>query len=361
MSRRWYCSTTLWLAINTLALVAASSFFLEFTPTGLAIKSQGSERTDALDKLDHYVAESGTTGNTIVLLGSSLGLVAANLADYKNFAVPRPDSQSFLTYNRFRTLDRLLNDGKSGPPVQTLCLTQGGNMVSEDLLLLMASLKAGIQPRLVIYLTSPRDFLDRLHAPHMQSKLAKTISGRLNDGWNFKRPVEENLENCAGQLVPVFMLRSAIIKYVGGLKNQAAKADKSSIEQFKGIKDEPGEQSLLDEKMRADYEKRYLPIDWARFKQESQSLEEISAICKNNHIPLVVVAMPLSRQNLALLPVNFLNKYQQTLSSISSNYLDLTDNSQFETRDFLDAVHLRSSGGIKLAEKLQARLAKIKY
>mgnify|MGYP000284463232 CR=1 FL=1 len=364
MPRRWYCSTSVWLAINTVALVAASSFFLEFTPTGLDIRAQTVryDRIDALDKLDHYVSAGETTGNTILLLGSSLGLVAANLADYKSFGLPRPDSQSFLTYNRFRYLDNLLNAGQKEAPLQTLCLTQGGNMVFEDLLLLRATLKAGIHPRLVIYLASPRDFLDRLHAPYLQSKLAKTISSRLNDGWNFKRAPRENLENYAEQMVPAFMLRSEIIKYASGSKSKANKS-MSAGEHFKGIKDEPGAPGTsLDEQMRADYEKRYLPIDWSRVKQEKQSLEEISAICKENHIPLLVVAMPLSRQNLALLPPEFLEKYRQMLGSTStSNFLDLTDDSQFEPQDFLDAVHLRSSGGIKLAKKLQTRLAEVNF
>jgi len=366
----YHKSTSFWLIANTLILALASSYTLEFTPLGFEIANQ-SDRLDVLDKIDAFPKDNA---NTILMLGSSLGIFPAALADFKTFGEPKPGADKFLNYSSYRYLDQQISN-LTGSQVRTLNLSNQGGMTSEDLLLLKGAFKAGIKPKLVILLTGPRDFLDHQTNKIGQSKLAKALLVRLSQAlWNFTETSTANLETLASRFLPIFVQRDAITKFLTKqLKQSIAFISRKPYREkpaptggsLESIRDEPGSPEMM-EFYRANYKIRYLPIDWTRWRLETDALQQIIQFCNNERTPLLVVAMPLSSENRDLLPRDFVSKHRAMLQKLTTSgpqidstvLLDLYDSNQFSIDDYMDTVHLRSCGGIKLARQIHKQLVK---
>lgn len=365
----YHKSTSFWLVLNTVILALASSYVLEFTPLGFEISNQ-SDRLDVLDKIDEFPKDNK---GTILMLGSSLGIFPAALADFKAFGEPKPGADKFLHYSSYRYLDQLLST-QAGSPVRTLNLSNQGGMTSEDLLLLKGAFKAGIKPKLVILLTGPRDFLDHQTNKVGESKLSKALLVRISDSlWNLSETPTANLETLASRFLPLFVQRDAITKLLTArLKQTIAFISHKPYREklpptggsLESIRDEPGSPEMM-EFYTANYKIRYLPIDWKRWKLESDALGQIVEFCQQRKVPLLIVAMPLTSSNRNLLPAEFIGKHQSMLARLFNNnkdnavLLDLFASDQFNIEDYMDTVHLRSCGGIKLAQMIQAKLAQL--
>jgi hypothetical protein len=130
---------------------------------------------------------------------------------------------------------------------------------------------------------------------------------------------------------------------------------------FEFVKDAPGSPEMMAY-CDANYKLRYLPLNEERWQLESKALEKIVALCRSNDIPLLIVAMPVSEGNRAILPHSFIEKHlamlAQTAAATQTNdkktviLLNLFEDPDFKADDYVDTVHLRSSGGLKLVDKL---------
>lgn len=367
----YHNSTSFWLVVNTLILALASSYTLEFTPLGFEIANQ-SDRLDVLDKIDAFPKDNA---NTILMLGSSLGIFPAALADFKTFGEPKPGADKFLNYSSYRYLDHQISN-LTESPVRTLNLSNQGGMTSEDLLLLKGAFKAGIKPKLVILLTGPRDFLDHQTNKIGQSKLAKALLVRLSQSfWNFTETPTANLETLASRFLPIFVQRDAITKFLTKQVKQSIALishrpyrEKPSPTggSLETIRDEPGSPEMIDF-YTANYKIRYLPIDLNRWQLESAALEQIVQFCNSKQTPLLLVAMPLTKSNRDLLPSDFVGKHRSMLQKLTSSsnsasniaLLDLFESDHFTIADYMDTVHLRSCGGIKLAQQIHKKLTNL--
>ncbi len=367
----YHKSTSFWLVLNTVILALASSYVLEFTPVGFEISNQ-SDRLDVLDKIDEFPKDNK---GTILMLGSSLGIFPAALADFKTYGEPKPGADKFLHYSSYRYLNQLLST-HADSPVKTLNLSNQGGMTSEDLLLLKGAFKAGIKPKLVILLTAPRDFLDHQTNKVGESKLSKALLVRISESlWNASETATANLETLASRFLPLFVQRDAITKLLTArLKQTIAFISHKPYREklpptggsLESIRDEPGSPEMMDF-YTANYKIRYLPIDWKRWKVESAALEQIVEFCNAKKTPLLLVAMPLSKSNRDLLPKDFIEKHRSMLNDHVKRdqdrkeklvFLDLFDSEQFTIDDYMDTVHLRSCGGIKLAQQIHNQLTK---
>jgi hypothetical protein len=368
----YYKSTSFWLVLNTVILALASSYILEFTPLGFEIANQ-SDRLDVLDKIDEFPKDNN---GTILMLGSSLGIFPAALADFKTFGEPKPGADKFLHYSSYRYLDQLLSS-QANSPVKTLNLSNQGGMTSEDLLLLKGAFKAGIKPKLVILLTGPRDFLDHQTNKIGESKLAKALLVRISESlWNASESATANLETLTSRFLPLFVERDAITKFLTArLKQTIAFISHKPYREklpptggsLESIRDEPGSPEMMDF-YTANYKIRYLPIDWRRWELESNALKQILEFCNRKNTPFLLVAMPLSKSNRDLLPEDFVEKHRSMLKDLAESaqdrkekivLLDLFDSEQFTINDYMDTVHLRSNGGIKLAKEIAQTIKQV--
>jgi hypothetical protein len=314
------------------------------TPTPSAIAK--------LDSVEATLRAQGSPKPYVLIMGSSLMMTPALFADRQVFNQPSGDiNTAYQSYDRFYVLERAINEAQANNrPVQVFSLAAPALMISEDTLL-----RQRPKPALVVLALAPRDFIDRTVAPPMQSPTAQLLIERLSPQlWNSKLTIEQNLEILGNRYCFVFRHRSKLrgllaktINYLPDSTNQISVTLQDS--------------RLEAGKLSADleyYKKRYLPIDEKRWQHESTSLREFKQICSRHKIPLILLAMPITRPNLTLLPKSFLDLYRCQLQALSKQasrvkFIDLTQDPAFQQQDFTDSVHLRAAGAFKLSSALK--------
>jgi len=99
-----------------------------------------------------------------------------------------------------------------------------------------------------------------------------------------------------------------------------------------------------------EYEKRYHPFNAKRFAEQLSYYRALLHEARAKNLRLLVVNMPLRKDNLALLPPGVYQKYRNAVSEIAKEehqtFLDLNDN-RFGNDDFWDPVHLNGYGGVR--------------
>jgi hypothetical protein len=112
----------------------------------------------------------------------------------------------------------------------------------------------------------------------------------------------------------------------------------------------------LEDNSLAEYRARYHSISIASMSRQMQFAQRLIELCKQRSIKLIVVNMPLSSKNKALLPGDTYREYCSAINSLFNSadvrYLDLSDAAEFQHTDFDDTVHLNASGGAKLFHKI---------
>jgi hypothetical protein len=104
----------------------------------------------------------------------------------------------------------------------------------------------------------------------------------------------------------------------------------------------------------AMYRQRYNPTNAKNVKQAEIALKELQETCTAKGIYLIILNMPLTRENRALIApetyTNFIEKLNSAASSPNCLLVDAGKNSNFSNSDFHDSVHLNRSGKEKLRE-----------
>jgi hypothetical protein len=92
------------------------------------------------------------------------------------------------------------------------------------------------------------------------------------------------------------------------------------------------------------------------FNIQRQFFVKLLTLCKHENIKLLIVNMPLTRENRILMPSGSYERYMNLLETESNNYdfplLDLNKCPQFIHSDFYDTAHMNSAGGKKLLDIL---------
>jgi hypothetical protein len=104
------------------------------------------------------------------------------------------------------------------------------------------------------------------------------------------------------------------------------------------------------------YQHVYNPPNRALFKQQSGYLEKMLKLANRQKINLVLVNMPLSDENKALITPGFYDQYLNTVATTADKYevpfynLDVRQN--YSLADFEDSCHMNYSGGQKFYNAL---------
>lgn len=382
---RCVTSTVFWLlpciVLYTLVCMAA----VELTPLKRDILGP-SERLIVLRKIDNWYNSKKSprtdAEKSIVFISSSLGIAAGNLADYKMYGKPSPDSPSTMDYSQFRCLDDQIAE-TSGQRTKTANFSNSAALISEDLLVAKEAVRLQGKPSLIILAIAPRDFLDHYTAAYHRSRLAQILLIRqAGPSWEMKKSIQENLDKLLCKAWTYYSqrveFRDLAVAKACELFNRSAtlfsaiesKATNESPKAPPERTDEPSSQetpsltplilkdNVLPEqilvKFDNDYRGRYLPIDTDRWKLEMDSLSQFTQFCRENQIPLLVVAMPITERNRNLLPKDFLTKHMNLVNEktkkTSTKFLNLMADHRFTSDDFSDTVHLRSTGAVKLTK-----------
>ncbi|MBS1989168.1 MAG: hypothetical protein JSS83_01550 [Cyanobacteria bacterium SZAS LIN-3] len=406
--------------VNSIKIVAGSfslclllsffafELFLEYCPSKdlqFLGPNQLKDRPPVLNKLKAY-DEEHQDRPTIILVGSSLAQYASNLCDFGQYG--RPDlNKEFASYSRFRYLDEVLaRSGYKGPgKLETANLSNSGAMISEDFLIIKEALLKKNPPRAIVLEIGPRDFIDNMTPDPYRSRLAQVLSKKQEPFvWRRDRSVTENVDLTAEKLSLFYSMRGelhdCLVKMAcdnlhhpasvyqatlmaklapppvadpaektaadpgqdqvaeGGAKT-LAEGGKGTMK-FGHIDDNIGSEKLKEYSV-SEYKGRYLPVNRKKWSVELGCFKDLIAFCGEKKIPLIIVNMPLTERNLAVLPDDFKNEYESTVGKICRDaerqnprfgYVDLRHDNRFELSDFRDTVHMRSPGGKKLADLL---------
>jgi hypothetical protein len=327
---------------------------------------------------DKYAAlVSPNESFNVLVLGSSLVMATAG-ADIADGLVANVPSFDAGYYTRALALDR---DLKTNLQVETRSFNMGitACMLEEDLALLQQALRAGKRPRVVLLMVAPRDFIDKMHkrGTHVEQYIAS-----LRPWWqqvSLRNSVPENIQALPdflsyvyknrGQYLQVldievcnFFHRPATlydavkgINYTSETKLPTATNKATNSHQHQPKREGP--QTM--------YPARYLPIDYRRFSIETVALDKILQTCNQNNIIPIVVNMPRTRANEALLPESFRalyrSKLQESCSSNTATLFDYGQDAQFTDDDFTDTVHLTPAGASKLFKVFAGDLAQSQF
>jgi hypothetical protein len=110
----------------------------------------------------------------------------------------------------------------------------------------------------------------------------------------------------------------------------------------------------------AMYKRNYSNFNEPVFNQHVANFEKMLELCQKNDVHLVVVNMPLTKQNRALLAKPIYDRYYSTVSCLTqahnTPFIDMDRADTFALSDFYDSTHLNDDGGKKFFELLSDKL-----
>jgi hypothetical protein len=315
---------------------------------------------------------------SILVLGSSL--VSAPMLGCDKFAgsesMPKREAQA--RYSEAAVLQKLVSSDV-GKPVDILNLSMPACMVSDYKLILDKALECGKTPALVVCATAPAEFLSNdqpvveATAVHQGLGFFRKDSGNWLANLNFetvKKAAVEHVDFVKQMLgcgrITITNELSAATKHpvdMNALHKERTKetADKEPAWRHSlfevADKDKSGKNGFRD---LALFRKRYNPPNYELFAKHAANFDEMLKTCHEKGIHLVVVNMPITEENKALMPPEMLNRYRQAMLASTTRWgvhlVDM-DNKTFNESDFWDSCHLNTHGGDKWLHELAARLA----
>jgi len=314
----------------------------------------------------------------VVVLGSSLVSAAITECD----ATLKKQQLDLCFYRGASYLDEQMRS-QFHQSYQTLNLAAPGQIPSDAYLTMKAALANGITPGVVIYGVAPRDFIDHTLEDPCDTEafhyFYQTMDMTDCPGELLKNPLRK-LDSTLRQTVYLYSraipcsmtantigsgtLRLLLNICFGGSQDIMERPVKADIlRQFRPFDLEPGRIVATPLSGRGpfldniqDYKDRYKQPSLDAYSTQMRFLERLVALCQNHDIEIILVNMPITRQNLELLDNTWQRRYVDDLSRIASTHrIDLLDQCEFDRyfhEDFRDSVHLNGVGGKKFINRL---------
>ena len=323
----------------------------------------------------------------IWVIGSSLPMMAIATTDDAYFAaLDSTDTNTVRKYTGAKYLSHALQKS-TGKSFRVGNLTCVACMISDAKLLLDKALKAGKNPKSIVYGIGPRSFIDNVVAQGGRTPMEQVVTSHLNlsDIGKENLTWQEKRDTVISSFWKFYGAKSeyhtVLLSFACDKLNrsptiyaaqQKAASEKHKSKQLSRIaksedKSKETTKILTEERLEADlavYKLRYNPPNFGQFEQQEKALRDILALCKEKNISLLVVAMPITQQNKALIDQSILRRYSKEIpdlvTSSGAKYLKLDSDKSFTSRDFCDSVHTNASGGRKIQDKLVESLKRSK-
>lgn len=321
-----------------------------------------------------------THAPNMVLMGSSLMMAALHGGDATYLNVP----QNVALHHRSKYLEDLLRQ-RTGKNFQTFAFAIGGQMASDAYVISSTLLNGATKPATIVYGVAPRDFMDNTFASPASTETFRYMSrlGNLSSLALETRPsFWEATDYMLGQISFLYGHKTDFnylqLRYTKALLNELGYKDleysRVPFELRKiAMMDMPEdtganeiliepygvhEQPYLDNSR--EYKARYSHFNKKIFNGQVKFLHRLLAYCKEQNIKLVLVNMPLTPDNVAIMPAGFYQNYLSTVSkeveSFGGQFLDLNQPSTFTNSCFADCVHLNGLGGKRFFQVLSDSL-----
>lgn len=309
--------------------------------------------------------ESSKAQPTVVLLGSSLMMFPFFAMD----AEMDKKAGDIFHHHRSTVLETALKQtGFNKPNVLSLAIF--GQMASDAYIYVDRYLRGGKQPQWLVYGIAPRDFSDgdlpsptatftfkrlvglsnfprysALYLPGWQDKTEFICSHACyfySKRWRLQQEVDKALAN--------------VYKKIGlrAVSNPAESKDADAGFMLNGNAQERFQNSLRE------YRRRYRSIADKDLSVQMGFLDKLLKVCQQRGIKVVLLNMPLTKENIELLPPGFYEKFRNQIQAIaatnSSKLVDLGSSDEFTHADFWDSTHLNHFGGHKLVRHVLAAM-----
>lgn len=339
------------------------------------------ERSEIFNAVKAYAKE--TSAPDIVLLGSSLVTAPVMQAEssYLKRAIPR------MTHRRCEMLSHCLSQ-RLATSTKVFCLAVGGEMASDAYLITKNILKSPFTPHAIVYGIAPRDFQDNL-LPSIDAsetfqvvaqpedlndflsdsvttfeKKASMILSRTWMLWRYKSDIRINMILRTKKLIEKVLPFVLFEKYGKNLELKPQRKGQFPEEAIGTPKAYPGLplDHLSESATLSEYIKRYNPPDFILFNKEFDYFKRLLNLCRKRRIVTVVVNMPLSRKNQALLTQGLYNQYLERIKVICQTqnveFLDMNTSPWDKSVNFVDSVHLAPKSSNEFLRVVSEQLAK---
>jgi hypothetical protein len=314
---------------------------------------------------------------SIVLLGSSLVMHSISRldADYLNHD---------LDYVHHHSSQYL--EDKLGTKCFNFSLP--GGMMSDDYIVARALFKGKRKPKEVVLGLSLRDFIDNgvhcagttpafrylqrytdiddligISMPQIWQRLDYYL-GKYIYLWGKKLELQVWLSQITNQLLHPLAAKISVPSKLGDLDLERNLPVNLRSEVEEGMFIVKSHQPYSFDDNTGEYKKRYRSANPSLFKIQTKFLEMLLQYCNSNGIKVVVVNMPVTQQNLTLMPAGsydlYLNALQNASQQAHCKFADLNATGKFTSTDFYDTSHMNGTGGKKFADALMRELSSAK-
>lgn len=362
----WLLSSfTIWLFVM---LVGLNVFFQQVKPLQYIKTSRyvPLEQNPLVSKFPKFF--DSTIHPEIIVLGSSLPMEAIARYDAEfSHNLDSTNLDAIRKYTGARYLEHLVEQ-KTGTKASAFNLTCVACMTSDAEMILRRIIDTGRSPKVVILGMGPRDFIDNIAPAAGKTPVCQLLSSRvtLPEIFSEKRSVDDFRDLLIGQMVYIYKVRGDYKTMLTGwacdLVSHPANLFESKMSNLPppdaALKDAVGPKKKKRSQFAdlPEWKERYSPANFKRFESEKASFKKMLANCRDKGIKVIVVNMPVTAQNKALIPDNLYDRYSQEICTLPPEYgfeiIDLNSNPSFTTSDFYDSAHLNAGGGKKVQDIL---------
>jgi hypothetical protein len=347
-------------AIWSTALYLLLNGFLAFGSSHKAADEKGATAQACASAIQQF--NQAPQPQQVVLMGSSVVMAPVWSTDAKRFT----GVADVYHHHRSLELSKLLSD-RGNKEQSVFAFALPGLMISDGYLLSHRLLVGARQPNLLVYGLAPRDFMDDLLTGETRTVAFQQLM-RLEDipqlGSLYLSSWQEKLDFTLNSIIYLYGKRWRYQDKALALVRKIL-APLNPVKVTEGSSSSAGEQQFLLvedrkqvwQKSIGEYRARYKHFDSAQFSKQERFLETLLAEARSRGLAVALVNMPLTPDNLSLMPPGLYQTYNQTIHRLAGKYgcslLDLQSAGSFRDADFYDTVHLNENGG----EKCLAQLA----
>jgi hypothetical protein len=330
-----------------------------------------------------------TNSPDLLMLGSSLVVVpAVRCDDELNNRRARYDREFRRTYlngyNKAEYLQKLLSENRH-QQIKIANLGVIASMMSDHQLILEKTLGSGKKPKLVVCCLAPRDFLDNYRAQVESTPVYQVLADAqfLQDLLARHAKLDEILSYATGLIWHYYQVRADYKSVAVG--QTAAFFDRptslfmaafAADEKKDHVNGNPTNAELVKAKIEKTpdydvppntlddintYKNVYLPVNDKCFETQRTYLEKLLKQCQDTHTPILIVNMPLTKQNKEILPPELWTRYFATVKGLctkyGANYYD-ADQTDYTLADFEDSCHMNAQGGKKFYKAVLEPISK---
>lgn len=321
----------------------------------------------------------------ILLMGSSLMLSVIHDGD----ATYLNKTQDAVYHHRSYYLEHLMQK-KLNQDVRTFSMAIGGQMASDAYAIASTLFNRKQKPEVIVYGIAPRDFIDCMFLDPSSTETYRLMS-RAGNAELKRLAGHKSMWNCMDDTLQyacfIYDRRvdfvdmgqrwsRALLSAVSGIRDGGALKSSSTLraEVMPGLPEDTPPNAWLvgpydprNTPFRdnlTEYKRRYSLFRPSVYETQIGFFERFLRYCHDNGIQVVLVNMPLTPENISILPDGLYTRYLSDVSKLAARYQarleDFNEPGLFSHSCFADSVHVNGYGAERFVELLSDRLINCK-